>query len=77
MARTTLVLDDACMKKLRRLAHDQGKTLTSLVNELLIEGVHRREQPERTIKPAIPTFSMGVPKVDLADRDALEDVMSE
>lgn len=75
MARTTLVLDDACMKKLRKLAHEDQRTLSDLVNELLAEGVQRREQRAQQPPVEFPTFSMGRPKIDLADRDALEDAM--
>ena len=65
------------MKKLKRLAANQGRTLTSLVNELLVEGIQRREQRQPSTAVKIPTFSMGVPKIDLADRDALEDAMAD
>lgn len=75
MPRTTLVLNDACMEKLRRLAQQEQRTLSGLVNELLAEGVQRREQRAAAPPPELPTFSMGEPTVDLADRDALEDVM--
>jgi len=77
MTRTTLILDDACMKKLKRLALKQDRTLTSLVNELLVEGIQRREQRQSGSRVEIPTFSMGAPNIDLADRDALEDAMSD
>lgn len=75
MPRTTLVLDDACMKKLRKLAHEDHRTLSDLVNELLAEGVQRREQRTKQPPLELPTFSMGRPKIDLADRDALEVAM--
>lgn len=77
MSRTTLILDDACMKKLKRLARKQGRTLSDLVNEILAEGVQRREQSVKRPPINIPTFAMGASKIDLADRDALEDAMTE
>ncbi|MCZ6867975.1 MAG: hypothetical protein O7G84_00560 [Gammaproteobacteria bacterium] len=69
------MLDDACMKKLRKLALEDQRTLSDLVNELLAEGVQRREQRTKAPPLEFPTFSMGRPKIDIADRDALEDAM--
>ena len=76
MIRTTLILDEACMKKLKRLAASQERTLTDLVGEILAEGIQLREQRAAVQPPRLPTHSMGVPKVDLASRPALEAVVS-
>jgi len=74
MARTTLIIDDAVMKRLRRLAHGEGKRLSEVVNSLLVEGLQRRrEAPRRDFE--LPTHSMGRPKVNLSDRNALEALM--
>lgn len=74
MKRTTLILEDACMAALKDLAHREGRPLTRVVNEILVEGVRRRAK-RPAAKPRLPAFSMGRPKVDLASRDALEDAM--
>lgn len=51
--------------------------MTELVNELLAEGVRRRETPGPNPPLELPSFPMGRAKIDLADRDALEDAMSD
>ena len=42
MKRTTLVLEDGCMDAVRELARKEGRQLSQVVNDLLIEGVRRR-----------------------------------
>lgn len=74
MKRTSLILEDSCMAGIRELAHRQGRQMSQVVNELLTEGLlrHRtREVPTFEL----PSFDMGRPRVDLADRDALESVI--
>ena len=58
----------------RDLARRQGRQMSQVVNELLADGLLR--QRARAV-PAfeLPGFEMGRPRVDLADRDALESVM--
>jgi hypothetical protein len=71
MKRTTLILEDSCMSALKDLAHREGRPLTRIVNEILIEGILRRAaKPAPKVK--LPSFKMGRPSVDIADRDALE-----
>ena len=74
MKRTTLVLEDGCMDAVRELARMEGRQISQVVNELLIEGVHRKG---RRVKEEfhLPAFSMGRPKVNLGDRHALEALM--
>jgi len=45
-----------------------------VVNELLAEGLRRRKG-QRRATVALPAFPMGRPRVNLADRNALEAVM--
>lgn len=75
MKRTTLVLEDGCMDAVRDIARREGRTLSSVVNELLAEGLQRRRAPRARKQVELPTFRMGRPRVNLADRDALESMM--
>lgn len=75
MKRTTLVLEDGCMDRIRELARRQGRTMSELVNEILAEGLQRRRAKRPS--PQLPSFAMGRPRVDVADRDALEAVMDD
>ena len=62
------------MDAVRELARKEGRQLSQVVNDLLIEGVRQRKQLVRE-EFDLPVFSMGRPKVNLADRHALEAVM--
>jgi hypothetical protein len=75
MARTTLLLDDNQMERLKDLARSQGRTMTDLINEFIAEGLAARaaSQPAQTL--SLPVFEMGRPRVNLADREALEAIM--
>lgn len=48
--------------------------MSQVVNELLTDGL-LRHQTRKTPSFELPSFEMGRPRVDLADRDALESVM--
>jgi len=74
MKRTTLVLEDACIDGVRALARREGRQISEVVNEMLAEGLQRRRARRR--KPFdLPAFSMGAPRVNLGDRNALEALM--
>ena len=64
MKRTTLVLEDGCMDAVRQLAHVEGRQLSRVVNDLLVEGVRRKRRRVRE-RFALPVFSMGRPRVNL------------
>ncbi len=73
--KTTLVIDDAVLAKLRREAARDGKTISELVEAALRLFLERR--PPSAAVPPLPTFKLGTAKVDLADRDALYRLMEE
>ncbi|MDH3524046.1 MAG: hypothetical protein OES32_10710 [Acidobacteriota bacterium] len=74
MKRTTLVLEEGCMDGVREIAHKESRQISEVVNELLAEGLARRI-PRVAPPLELPVFSMGRPRVNLADRDALEQAM--
>ncbi len=74
MKRTTLVLEDNCMEGVRALAHREKRDISSVVNELIRDGLRNRRK-RKPVVITLPTYSMGRPRVNLADRDALENVM--
>jgi hypothetical protein len=74
MKRTTLIIEDSCLEGIRNLAHREGKNLSQVANELFAEGLQRckaRKKPEFKIV----SYSMGKPRVNLGDRNALEALM--
>jgi len=74
MKRTTLILEDGCMEAVRDLARKEGRQLSQVVNDLLLEGIRGKRQRGRT-RVKLPAFSMGRPRVNLGDRHALEALM--
>lgn len=73
--RTTLNLDDNLIREAKRRAAQEGRTLTSLVEEGLRLLLSRRKQ-RQTYRLQWPTRCGEVaPGVDIADRNALFEVM--
>ena len=71
-----MVLDDACMEGIRAEAYRERRDMSSLVNELLGEGLRRRRERSPLVF-TLPSFSMGQPRVNIADRDELERAMED
>jgi hypothetical protein len=74
MARTTLVVDDIQLERLKDLARAHRRTMTDLISEF-IEGLASRTVAKPFRKLDLPVFDMGRPRVNLADREALEAMM--
>lgn len=74
--KTTLIINNTLMAKIKAMAARQGLTLSRKV-ESLLRGALEKEQDENRIAPEIPTFSMGEAFVDINDRDALFDLMEK
>ncbi len=71
--KTTLNISDSVMRELKREAAKQGCTMSELVERALRALL---QSPPATQKlPPLPEFDMGQAKVDVADRDALYEVM--
>lgn len=77
--RTTLIIPDTIYTRAKKMAEACHKTLSELTSEaieLQLLNFNRKSGPKtKTFK--IKTFSMGVPKVDVADREALYRAMEE
>ena len=72
--RTPLILPDHLMRELKRRAARRGETLSAVVAEVVRRGLEAVEQ-NATGLVALPRHRLGRPKVNLADRDAIERVM--
>ena len=71
--KTTLMIPDALMRRLKREAARQRTTISALVERalrLLLE----EERPAGSL-PELPRFHGGRPSVDLANREALYETM--
>ena len=71
--KTTLNISDSVMKELKQEAARQGCTMSELVERALRALL--QDRPSAQPLPPLPAFDMGEAKVDIADRDALYEVM--
>lgn len=73
--RTTIVIDEQTVTQLKQIAAEEGRTLSSVVDETLRIGIERRQNRQQLEAPrSLPTFSMGAPRVNIADRDQLNEI---
>jgi len=72
--KTTLVIDDRVMARLREEAARQGKTISELVEAALRLLLETRKEKRPPLRP-LPTHNLGGALVDIADRDALYQAM--
>jgi plasmid stability protein len=72
--RTTLIIDDAIFRRLKMLAAEQNRSLSEVTQEVLRRGLSQVRQTPRRTPVRLPSFSMGRPLVDVADRDQLYEV---
>lgn len=68
--KTTLVIEDGIMRRLKAEAARRGTTISSLVESALRAMLDERPGAVRELPP-LPSFDLGEPSVDVADRDAL------
>ena len=71
--KTTLMIDDTVMARLREQAAREKRTISELVEAALRLLLDR--QPEPAPLPPLPHWNSGGARVDVADRDALHDAM--
>jgi hypothetical protein len=73
--KTTLVVSDRVLARLKREAHRRGTTISELVEAALRRFLE--EKPRRKALPRLPEFDSGGARVDVANREALYQVMEE
>jgi hypothetical protein len=73
--RTTLVIDAALFRELKRRAAAEDRTLSEVTQEALRRGLALPRRPRRRARLKIRSFSMGRAAVDVADRDQLYDIL--
>ncbi|OGV41543.1 MAG: hypothetical protein A2X46_02595 [Lentisphaerae bacterium GWF2_57_35] len=71
--KTTLNISDVTMREVKREAARRQQTMSEVVEMALRIIIEPRKEP--VALPALPEFSSGGLRVDIANRDALYDVM--
>ena len=74
--KTTLVIDDQIMRRLKMEAARRRSTLSELVEAALRSMLDSSSSAPRPLPP-LPVYDLGGANVDLADRDALYRLMEE
>ncbi len=74
--KTTLVLDDALVMKLKGEAARRRRSMSDLVEEAL-QLLFRARTVPRAALPPLPMFDSGGHLVDISNRDALYDAMEK
>jgi hypothetical protein len=69
--RTTLTLDDALLKELKKIAHRDGVPLKLVVNRAIRAGIQHMEKAPSRRPYRAPTFAMGQPHVPSLDKSLL------
>jgi hypothetical protein len=72
--KTTLVIDDTVMQRLREEAARRGVTMSALVEAGLRRVLDERPAHADTLPP-LPRWDSGGARVDVADRDALYELL--
>ena len=79
MKKTTINVEDAVMERLKEEAARRKTTMTALIEagirRILAEGEARAPALVGHELPPLPSYDMGEPLVDVADREALYDVL--
>ena len=76
MKRTTLTIEDELFIQLKKHAASQGKSLGSLVNDLLRQAIASQSR-RKTFRLELEGWDAELqPGVDILDRDKLFDVMN-
>jgi plasmid stability protein len=74
MPRTTLDLDPSVLRALRRRGARDGKSMGALASELLARALE--SEPDAPAPPfAWTTGKLGMPRVDLEDKEAVRRVL--
>lgn len=74
--KTTLIIDDTVMVRLREEAVRRGETISHLVESALRLLLQPPPQPPPELPP-LPVFDSGGALVDIADREALYEAMEQ
>lgn len=74
--KTTLVIDDTVMQRLREEAVRTHRTISELV-ETALRGMLEAKAVAPSAIPQLPTFHGGIPLVDISNREALYSAMEE
>jgi hypothetical protein len=77
MPRTTLDIDSSVLRDLRDRAKAEGKSMGQLASELLARSVTTREDDDEPVPIDWISRDLGIPHVDLDDKEALRAALDD
>lgn len=75
--KTTLNIDGTVMRRLKRVAAAQGRTMSEMMEAALRALLDAEERQDARPLPPLPLMPSGEMLVDVADREALYTAMEE
>jgi hypothetical protein len=75
--KTTLVLDDGLVDRVRERAKERGVSMSTVVEEAIVRMLAEPEVLSAREPIELPSFPMGEFLVDITDRDALYDALDD
>lgn len=73
--KTTIIINENIMKKIKQLAAKQECTISILVESGLRWVLDQDKKPQKIELSPLPSWNMGKPLVDISNRDDLYDAM--
>jgi hypothetical protein len=77
MARTTVDLDPSVLRALKRRAAEEGKSLGTVISEIVAPALFRIDRATSAPPLRWHTAAMGPAKVDLEDKEAVRAAIGE
>lgn len=74
--KTTLVLDDALVDRVRERAKERGVSMSSIVEEAIVRMLTEKAPPNHP-PLELPSFNSGGYLVDITDRNAMYDALDD
>ena len=74
--KTTLVIEDALVERVRELAKQRGVSMSSVVEEAIVR-LLAQPVSEPTEPLPLPSYDMGRWLVDIADKNAIYDALDD
>ncbi|HEY0839674.1 MAG TPA: hypothetical protein VGD74_05765 [Vulgatibacter sp.] len=77
MARTTVDIDTAVLKEIKKLQKRDGRSLGAIISDLLADALARRGPAESAMPPMKWISQPMKPKIDLLDKEAIWKVLDD
>lgn len=74
--RTTVIVEESVIEQAKKLAHEQKKTFTQLLEDSLRMAIRESAKPYVRFED-VPSFGEGGQLVDLEDKDLLDEIERE